>query len=56
MYYFPEISTSTSIDSNINNIPIAPFNTFDRFFNNKREALIKTTEWGEKIPIGILYR
>ena len=25
-------------------------------FNNKREALIKTTEWGEKIPIGILYR
>jgi len=25
-------------------------------FNNKMEALIKTTEWGEKIPIGILYR
>jgi len=25
-------------------------------FNNKMEALTKTTEWGEKIPIGILYR
>jgi 2-oxoglutarate ferredoxin oxidoreductase subunit beta len=25
-------------------------------FNNKREAMIKTSEWGEKIPIGILYK